>query len=85
MNEDIKSFLDYCNRTGERPELALIDNKTYLVEWHPNKALRRVSLKLALYEDLEYYFLHKKPKSFYIAKVKYQGTSTNDNKLWKRK
>ena len=85
MKENIDQFLAYCERTGERPELAFMDNKTYLVEWHPNKALKRVSFKLALYEDLEYHFLHKKPQSFYIAKVKYQGTSTNDNKSWKRK
>ena len=73
---NIDQFLDYCERTGERPEKVNIDGKDYIVEWHPNKMLKRIYPKQLDKEEIEL---------FYIAKVKCQGTSTNDNKSWKRK
>lgn len=69
MEENIKQFLSYCERTGERPEKVNIDGKDYIVEWHPNKMLKRIYPKQLDKEEIEL---------FYIAKVKYQGTASGD-------
>lgn len=45
MEESINKFLDYCERTGERPKKANIDGKECIVEWYPNKMLKRIYWK----------------------------------------
>lgn len=75
MEEGINKFLAYCERTGERPEKVFIDGKTYVVEWHPNKMLKRIYQKQLDEEEIEL---------SYITKVKHQGTTSIDNTSWKR-
>ena len=56
MEEGIKQILAYCERTGERPEKVAIDDKTYIIEWHPNKMLKRIYPKpLSLGEVTVFY------------------------------
>lgn len=70
MEENIKQFLAYCERTGKRPEKVNIDGKTYVVEWHPNKMFKRIYPKPLNYEDVDMIYLADIPPC--------QGTSGSD-------
>lgn len=88
MEESINKFLDYCEKTGKRPEKVSIDGKGYIIEWHPNKMLKRIYPKPLSMEEVEIFYASKK--------LLRQGTSScdvrkmlcdhkRDFELWKRK
>lgn len=70
MEESINKFLAYCEKTGKRPEKVSIDDKTYVIEWHPNKMLKRIYPKPLSMEEVEIFYVSKK--------LLRQGTSSSD-------
>ena len=60
MEENIKQFLAYCERTGKRPEKVFMDDKSYVVEWHPNKMLKRIYPKPLSMAEVELFYVTKK-------------------------
>lgn len=78
MEESINKFLAYCEKTGKRPEKVSIDGKTYIIEWHPNKMLKRIYPKPLSMEEVEIFYVSKK--------ILRQGTSGSDaSKMFRKR